>query len=677
MISQKDSANFSLSLIARSFKKNGHSVDIYAPYLNYNVMRMFDEDIEIFDFNDLTMEVMEQYDILFSSVFSYNLLAEKKLLNVKKYIFTHDFLIHGELVNGGDFNFAPSLNNTMSEYTKELNFVKMGIGEPKFDSLNYIQQKESNKLLFIDSGHYPFGEKGKIELAKLLVSICEKFPNYQLVIKPRFLPTDEVFTHKNLVHLYDVISEVTNGAIPLNMELLHEHFDLEVLISESKTVICMYTTAYISALVANRGLIIVDDLPNEDTYDIRHKRFMQTRKGMVGTNALVHYTKVLDYLPEGIKSPTKHIKHELSQLANVSDKIVEVTEYIYHQYIIHNKFPENQWYEYENYKQTIGVRHDATWDTIISERYENTIKFRLLIDFDFRIAGKMNLDKITTYINGLKKSGLISMEKFNTIYRNISELKSAVIIENAEVMMKDDIDFSILLDTYFTQRKYDEIKKIEYRQTAAYWYFRGRIALEEKDWTLAKELLEAYLKVSLSRNYIKEKSDLDHYRTFAVFTLARLCIQEGNLKKAKEYVQLYERLDRNLQDNGLQDRERAYNRLQNNWLRVIVNGKLDLFVSKLPQNLMVYGAGSIAESIVVSTELMMNRVEVFIDLNQESPEKFGRRLIQPADIVDYPNINTVLVTVPHAFDTIKQNLLKIRDDLNVICLSQLIETFDE
>jgi len=89
--------------------------------------------------------------------------------------------------------------------------------------------------------------------------------------------------------------------------------------------------------------------------------------------------------------------------------------------------------------------------------------------------------------------------------------------------------------------------------------------------------------------------------------------------------------------------------------------------------LMVYGAGSITENLIITTENLYKKVKCLIDAYCDDDAKFGLPVIRTEHINNFPDINTVLVTVPHAFEQIKSNLKNIRNDINVLSISDLLE----
>ena len=190
MITEKDAANVSLARISDSFLNNGNEIVIYAPYFAENVLKFFDKRIPRFPLSDLSDDLVSSCDIIFASSLVSYWMADKNLLSIKKPIFTQNYLINQQLQWGGDICFVPSLATTLTDYDQYLYYSKIEIGEPKYDHVS-LTSPDTKIFLFIDSGHYPFGKKGKKELARTLLDICKTFPDYELWIKPRFLPGDQ------------------------------------------------------------------------------------------------------------------------------------------------------------------------------------------------------------------------------------------------------------------------------------------------------------------------------------------------------------------------------------------------------------------------------------------------------------------------------------------------------
>lgn len=531
MITQKDAANASLCRIADSFVKRGHSVTIYAPFYTSNVLFMFDKSIECNPFEMLTEQAVAEADLIFAAVVSAVFFKQKGLLDVHKPIFTHSYLIDKQITWGGDFCFVPSHGTVESEYY-DLSYTRCAIGEPKYDSVK-PQDEKHKRFLFIDSGHYPFSEEGKRELARTLLSICRKFPDYELVIKPRFLPGDKVITHRNLLTLYDFIGKEAQGNIPDNMTMLQEQRELMDLIDECDTVICLYTTAFVGAYAVNKGLVVLENLPSDDVYDVRKKVFYRTRDNMKMSGALVDYHDVCRLLPEGVKPTEEYKKFLLEETENVADKIVEVTEDIYKQFYEKGRFPTIGRCSYKNYQEELREDPELDWEKIIEIRKRNMLLMNMLIHIDFHVDAHLDVQPIIDYVKEVDLSSV----PFGTLVAQSFKKRSECIIENRELLLRDEIDAGVLLNAFYLLERYDEILGFPRRDISSFYMFQGFVLYEQvKNKREAKESLAEYFARSDNRQYIKEISDMSNNRFKAFDIMIKLCLECGDKEEAKGYL---------------------------------------------------------------------------------------------------------------------------------------------
>lgn len=536
MITEKDAANQSLSKIADAFLKKGHSVVIYALYFQENVLYMFDKSIEKHSFAELDDKTINEFDIIFATVMFAGFIAHKKMLFIRKPIFTQNYLINKQSVWTGDVCFVPSHKTVESEYGDLISYIRLEIGEPKYD----IIKKENNKakkFLFIDSGHYPFGEHGKRELAKTLLRISRKFPDYELVIKPRFLPGDKVITHKNDINLFDVLKDEAHSVIPDNIIMLTEHRDLAELIDECHTVICMYTTAFTGAYVAGKGLLVLDGLPSEDIYDVRMKSFLHIRENMLESGAVVNYHDAENLLPDGVKCSEEYLDFLLAETENVSDKICEATEYIYVNFFENNKFPEAENYSYSDFKIKMSANYEMTWEKFINVRLRKYLMHRALIHIDFHVNASLDIAIIKERINKIDND----MDAFNELIKNLTIYRSECIVANYETMLKDDIDKGVLLNALYLLKKYDEIKKFQDKNIGAYYLFNGFISYENGIFEESANFLGRYFKLVENRKFIKEVTDMSNNRFKAFFIYIYLLCLSRQTEKAALYLEKLKR----------------------------------------------------------------------------------------------------------------------------------------
>ncbi len=673
MITEKDAANVSLARIAEACILKGHEVVVYAPYYSDNVLMFFSVEIEKHPFSELTKEIMNDFDIIFASTLSVIFLNQKELLTIKKPIFTQNYLINKQVSWGGDICFVPSCKSVASEYDEYLHYSKVGIGEPKYDSKSHARA-ENKRFLFIDSGHYPFSKVGKQELAKTLVSICKEFPDYELWIKPRFLPGDKVITHRNSVHLYDVIRQVSNNNIPTNMIMLEEHRELQELIEESHTVICMYTTAFVGSYVAGKGLVVLENIPTDDVYDVRLKNFERIRENMEMSGALIDYRSVNDMLPEGVKCSEKYMNFLVDEREESAEKIAEVVEYLYENFYSKERFPEIEGYTYGNYKESMKPVENMTWDKLITIRRVNYILHRMLVLIDFHVKAKLDISLILQKMDNIN----LSDSELECISKKVYQYRDECIVANRDIMLQDDIDAGILLNAYYLLKQYSEIKNFPKKDIGAYHLFRAFVASEiEKDIPVVKSELEKYFEVSAGREFIKEISDMSNNKMKAYQMLISILVEEAQYEEAKVYLQDMEMAYKEMYlvsdyKEPISDKIQGQRYTYIHWMNGKVNKKDSVLAEIVPdEQILVYGAGEISKQILLKNDLIKEKIVAFIDGFTKATEIENIPIIRLNDIENYSEINTIIVAVPHQHEVIRQEILKKRADARVLSVNEL------
>jgi len=537
MITEKDASCKSLAPIADAYLRRGHYVEIYALYYSKTVLQDFDTRIPIHSYDDLTEEDIEKTDVIFATTMAGGFIHQKGLLTARKPIFTQNYLVNKQVVWGGDVCFESSNKATENQYTPYLNCCRIEIGEPKYDHVVFNGDGEG--LLFIDSGHYPFGEEGKQTLARLLLEICREYPQLVLTVKPRFLPEDEVVTHVNHLHLYDVIAEEAAGSLPSNLHLLYEHQDLADLINRNRTVMCMYTTAFTGVVAAGKGLIVLDQIPSEDTYDLRLKVLMRIKENMEDSGALIDYRKVGEVLPGGTV-PTEAYQHFLlAETTNVSEKIVEVTEYLTECFFDRGIAFEKVSCSYSEYQTAFIHGKRLDWDEIIRKRCKDYMILKAFIQIDFRVNAEIQIENALKEIEQeILEWKLTDGSSVTALEKRAKEIQDKCIMENADKMRKDDIDYGILLNTLFLQKKYSQIKEMPPRELGADHFYRARVAYEEGNQEQEFFELEKYMDVTLGRAYIKEISDMSNNKFWGFSRYISLLAEHRGVEEVRKYFAL-------------------------------------------------------------------------------------------------------------------------------------------
>ena len=539
MITEKDAANASLGKIAEFFLKHGDEVIIFASYYDEQVLRCFPKSISRYPINEINEEVISACSIIFCSTLA-SIYLPSLVFEAHKPIFTHNYLMNRQVNWGGDLCFAPSQRTVASDYDEFLNYSYMGIGEPKYDEVVKETNGKHNRMLFIDSGHYPFSYNGKKELARIILHICKKYPDYELWIKPRFLPGDKVITHRNNIHLYDVLHKECEGIFPDNLVMLTTHQDLKELINQTDTVICMYSTAFVGAVVAGKGLIVIDNLPTQDVYDIRHKTYMRTRENMVASGALIDYHDIDAILPNGVKSTEEYLDFLLDERVCAAEKIVEVCYDLWITYYSKGLFPKLHDTTYRRYKSEFSVDNDMTWEKQITKRCHDYILLKSLILIDFHVKSKLDISYILKRADEcVSDDGIIHEDIFRVFLADVNEYRDKCIIHNETTMLEDDIDAGILLNAYYLQKEYDKIRSFQNKRISAFHLYRAFTALETQESNakeIAKNQLILYFEKCMGRKYNLEISDMPNNRFRAYMELLDLLKEDNDYVHAEYYV---------------------------------------------------------------------------------------------------------------------------------------------
>ncbi len=552
-----------------------------------------------------------------------------------------------------------------------MTFSRMGIGEPKYDSM---MQKDADykRFLFIDSGHYPFGLEGKRELAKTILNICRSFPDYELWIKPRFLPGDEVITHKNDLNIYDVIREEAQGEIPQNLVMLMEHKDLMDLIEQCCTVLCMYTTAFSGAYVAGKGLVVLDNIPSEDVYDVRRKVFDRVREIMLGSGAVIDYKRVNEVLPNGIKCTDDYFQYLLSEKENTADKICEVTEYLFDNFYSKQLFPKIHDCDYRDYKENIRVDDEMTWEKIIGNRYGDVLLKNMIAGIYYNINATLDITIITDCLKEGREMG-ITEAFFKQMRGRENEYRDKCIVQNRDVLLENEIDSGVLLQTYYVSKQYDEIINFPRQDIGAFHLFRGYVAYEQGKRQCAAAEFEKYLQLSLDRAYIKEVSDMPGYQFSALYLLIQSLAEESEMEKANDYLEKIKDLySRNYgKRDGFIDRIQGVRYTYVHWAQGAVDNYSTQKEEFLKQPIVVYGAGVVSKEIILKNKWMTDRIVAFIDKFSGVEDLDGIPVLPFNALKDFESGFLIVIAVPHQVSNIKKDILKVRNDMKIVSINDL------
>lgn len=492
----KDVYNIPAVNIIKKFQQRGHLVEVYSMYHEYIHIRMISEICnDIRDYQSLNEEKINEFDIIFSGqpITEINLFT-----NIRKYIFVFSTCYMDEPYSYGDFTFTQrDISNDIfnGKYKMEVinnnkNNPSMAVGNPKFDDIE-INNIESNVILIVDSGHYPYGNAAKLELAKLIVNISKSFKEYEILVKPRFLPDDKNVTHRNDDYLYPYIYKECNNIIPSNLNLLMEHTSLEELVNKSKVVITVYSTSYLDVAVAHKGGIIVDGLPSEESVAHSNKHIKRLKVIMEKSGCMRNYKEIISCLPEGLTCNEKHLNEMVYSTINVSDSIVKVVEYIFYNILNRNEFPCDGHFLYNDDLSNIIDSEMVTWEKVIHQRYKKRLfEFSNLI---YRASDKLDFQEIIYYILDIEKKGvLLNKDNFESYQIEVKKKVSDYVIKNSNILMHNKIEQCYLLKIYYENGMLNQIEEKDILCQEFFNYLMGKSQVSENP-QLAIHYLLKYL----------------------------------------------------------------------------------------------------------------------------------------------------------------------------------------
>lgn len=176
-----------------------------------------------------------------------------------------------------------------------LSYRCIAVGNPQYDVLvPYIKTGKKNneikKVLVVDQGGYPYGRKGKQQLADTIVCTAIKNPDIEFKIKPRYLKSERgVQIHTSSEHLSDYIKEW-----PENLSEYDIPTDLERIAPEYDAMITTWSTALMDALVLKMPLILISGLDSLDVFDVRKQRVAEAYRNLYETGCVHPYSELLE-----------------------------------------------------------------------------------------------------------------------------------------------------------------------------------------------------------------------------------------------------------------------------------------------------------------------------------------------------------------------------------------------
>lgn len=345
-LSAFDSTNYVFVNLIKALKKRGHhcTVIVKDKEDKINNKMYLQENIPFIEVDDYNLKLINFVDFVFSAPLKYDCYNTlyKKLNAADKFIITFASLF-SSIVMGVNPDLALSIGTSkFAEFEENgLKYNQVAIGNPQYDKLvklrNGQERKDIQKIknvLMIEQGAYPYGIKGKTQLADVLCHIARNNPLMTFTVKPRYLPSE---TGKQLhvlsEHLYDFIENK-----PENLVLLTEPVVLEDIMPDFDATITTWSTAYLDAALLGLPLILIEGLHSNDVYNVRNQRIDAAYNRLRHSGCVVNYQDLYENPLPFKYVDENYLSEEIYDPYNPCvPRIMELLEYLYTELIVTEK----------------------------------------------------------------------------------------------------------------------------------------------------------------------------------------------------------------------------------------------------------------------------------------------------------------------------------------------------
>ncbi len=340
---------------------------------------------------------------------------------------------------------------------------------------------KENIILFIESGHYPFGQRGREELAKLIVDVAENYLEYQIIVKPRFLYNElSHFNHVNKDHLYDyIILELKKRKAITNLVLIDKYIPLESLIPIAKIVLHTYSSAFSESIYLDIPTLNISDISSDEVFEFRKNRFRKVKDYIDKANLNSTKNSLIDDLKHVPKCSLIYKQNLIHQSENtisiINDWINIINDLHQRKQIINCK-------KIEEYDKAKILVESLNLEMIQEERLIAYSKHRIyeieyLFD-DFNSFDDIK-DKLKNIINNLNLSSSILKNRIliDSYLEVLIEFKIQEMIKNN--YFHSSLDIAALLYFYYKKNDFYKLCKLLYlseKYEEVYCYFVCRIA---------------------------------------------------------------------------------------------------------------------------------------------------------------------------------------------------------
>ena len=433
------------------------------------------------------------------------------LLSKDKYIFSYNGKTAcSEQLYGCDFAFAVGVSRTMDGSSTSASMV---VGLPGF--VGSLCAGEKKHLLYIDAGYFPFGREGQNQLARMLLGVCAQFPDYKICIKPKWSPksTDEQMLLPNFGHIYEELNALCPRGLPSNLELLTDERNICELIDESACVVTSCSDDYLKAALRGRPVLVVKGLDSDDTYLLRKKQVEFFYRHAEESGCVVDWQNVNDYLPQGRVCAQEHLKQCFSFFDGAANRMAEVMEFVYQEYLERGCYPNSKEYQYETYREQMKQEVHLDWSDLQGNRricaIENSAVLNQRTAFNVDWSAYYQQQMVLCQLAGEATGAIRSLQNFQELRNVLTDLRMGYYI-NRHLPSDDLVDQSYLFYAHDQQKNYGLLLELHQAEEEAHEslnYYAGELYWQFGQEAVAVDSLKKYLQTSMARNYEKYVTD--------------------------------------------------------------------------------------------------------------------------------------------------------------------------
>ena len=482
MVLSGDAENLSLIHIFRALILRGCEVSIYAPRKDYLSLYPFSEYINDFSIPFLSQTVLNDYPLIISGRNAFEYVDPCILISYNGIIISDDTCFYeGNNAYGDVIYVCGSCNEEKIPKCYNVPIEKIGCIKARADFdesyLTDFSNSYNKRILFVESGHYPYGKRAREELAEILVNIATRYHDYQLIITPRYLEHEtELGKHSNLDHIYGYLYRMFNGTIPSNVVLLKKHIPMKSLIEMSD--ICVHTScsAQIEMVYSNKPIVNIVGLHSFETVDFRKNRYNLIRRNMGGAGCDLRFTDVSECILSAKKAAPQYKKWLGYEYANTIENFCCITEQILFGHKYDTFFDSNN----KMFNRLLAYAHSRI--SFFENRLDNFSLFNMLYN------------EIIECIKVVSSDTHMAIKILNS---KIDRLILKVIVESWESISNNIYDTSFVLH-FLTKIKEtslrDELLNM-CQDTVTFTLYSAIASFEKGNYAKALQLFELYLQL--------------------------------------------------------------------------------------------------------------------------------------------------------------------------------------